>query len=104
MSSSDSANDVTKGNSINMSKSSTSKIGTSTEDKLDGFQKGNSRVTTAQQPLTIHSYAITRSGARKLIRCYDHCGRVLEEQVQYCVQAGLLTHSYAKVALFSKRE
>jgi hypothetical protein len=55
---------------------------------------------TDKKSATVFAYALTRLGARKLVRCYDACGRSLQEQISHCAEHGLVTHSHASTPLF----
>lgn len=54
---------------------------------------------TAQ--VSANAYAITRAGARKLLKCYDLCGRLMEEQLRHCIESGLVSHSVVKEPMFA---
>jgi hypothetical protein len=58
---------------------------------------------TPAQAFTSNAYAITRRGARRLAACYDHCGSALEEQLQNCVYAGLVTWAHINEPLFDTK-
>jgi hypothetical protein len=58
---------------------------------------------TPAQAFTANAYAITRRGARRLAACYDHCGSALEEQLQNCVYAGLVSWAHVSEPLFDTK-
>lgn len=56
---------------------------------------------TALPLVSPYAYALTRAGARKLLKCYDLCGRLIEEQFRHCVESGMVSHSVAETPLFT---